>query len=238
MPSASGLLLQRKGRPRGRDTARKRSGPFLWWVVGRGGASKPWLWVRLYSQKKVFRTSAALQPFGHSVIWGEARAGDAVGERGAAFCGPCSIPGGRRRDEGILSPSGSSVVLYPQLWLREPISQYCHMIKKSVSYISHPLECLWLHGACLFAFWPLAVASQDFCQLLTSLVMLKPIQTTYLLVNKESHTNVINFSCWLIYYTSGPGFLCCVTRAFAGRIKWTSLGLSLEVITEIWIRID
>lgn len=54
---------------------------------------------------------------------------------------------------------------------------------------------------------------QDFCQLLISPVMLKPIQMMYMLVNKESPTIFITFSCCLLYYTRSMGSLCCVMQA-------------------------
>lgn len=77
-----------------------------------------------------------------------------------------------------------------------------------------------------------------FCQLLISPVMLKLIQMTYMLVNKESLTIFITFSYCLLYYTSGTGSLRCVMQAFAGVVKQTFLGLFLELIMGIWITKD
>lgn len=69
---------------------------------------------------------------------------------------------------------------------------------KAIRFLYNPPTGISLAAWCVFIclvrpLWPLAAASRGFCQLLISLVMLKPIQATYMLVKKESHTNFIAF---------------------------------------------
>lgn len=96
---------------------------------------------------------------------------------------------------------------------REGLISHKHLSElPHISYISHPLEYPWLQTMYLPCKYLMALSSYfwGFCQLLISPVMLKPIQMTCMLVNKESLTIFITFSCCLLYYTSGTGSLRCV----------------------------